>query len=261
MERRNFIKTSAVVAAAATASVSVSASETQVNPPAQKEIYEWKVYHFKNGGAKTKVETFYKQALMPYMKKKGVTVGAFGEYSLTEPPVIYYLLVYPSMAEYQAIKKDMWKDADFLAAGKGYFETTAELGTFTRFETYLMEAFDAIPKLRLPAKNRGLFELRTYESNNEEAAQRKIKMFNSEELGIFDKVGLKSNFFGEILAGPQMPALMYLLDFTDMAERTALWKKFGESPEWNTLKAKPEFAFTVSVVNKIFLLPLEYSQI
>ena len=261
MERRNFIKTSAVVAATATAAASATASELQSNPPATKEIYEWKVYHFKNGGAKTKVETFYKQALIPYLNKKGIKVGAFGEYSLTEPPVIYFLLVYPSMSEYQAIKKDMWKDADFVAAGKGYFETTAELGTFTRYETYLMEAFDGIPKLKMPAKERTLFELRTYESNNEEAAQRKIKMFNSEEMGIFEKVGLKCLFFGEILAGPQMPALIYMLSFTDMAERTALWKKFGESPEWNTLKAKPEFAFTVSVVNKIFLLPLDYSQI
>jgi len=263
MERRNFIKSSAF-AAAATAAVSVattSASAAQSNPPASKEIYEWRVYHFRNGGAKTKIDNFYREALIPYLNKKGVKVGAFGEYSQTEPPVVYYLLVYPSYAEYQSIKKEMWKDNGFLSAGKGYFETTAELGTFIRYETYLMEAFDAIPQLRMPAKDRGLLELRTYESNNEEAAQRKIKMFNSEELALFDKVGLKSIFFGEILAGPQMPALMYMLEFKDMEERKVLWKKFGDSPEWNVLKSKTEYAFTVSMVNKIFLLPLDYSQL
>ena len=258
MERRNFIKASALVAAA---SATGAAMASEATPPASKQIYEWKVYHFKNGGAKSKIDGFYKEAMIPYLNKKGVKVGAFGEYSLTEPPVIYYLIIYPSMVEYQAIKKDLWKDTAFLQTAKGYFETTAELGTFTRFETYLLEAFDAFPQLHMPSKDRGLIELRTYESNNEEAGQRKIKMFNSEEIALFDKVGLRCVFFGEILAGPQMPALMYMVEHKDMAERTANWKKFGESAEWNTLKSKTEFANTVSVVNKVFLLPLDYSQI
>lgn len=260
MERRNFIKASAVVAAAS-AAASASAMTSPATPPASKEIYEWKVYHFKNGGAKTKVENYYKEALIPYLNQKGVKVGAFGEYSLAEPPVIYYLHVYPSMADYQTIKKDLWKDDAFLTAAKGFFETTAELGSFTRYETYLLEAFDAIPKFRMPSKERGLFELRTYESNNDDAAKRKIKMFNTEEIGIFDKVGLKSVFFSEILAGPQMPALIYMLGFKDMDDRAACWKRFVDSSEWNVLKNKAEFANTVSVVNKIFLLPLDYSQI
>ncbi len=258
MERRNFIKASAIVAAASATSTAMA---SQSNAPASKEIYEWRVYHFKSGAGKSKIDGFYKDALIPFMTKKGVKVGAFGEYGLTEPPVIYFLLVYPSISEYYKLKKDIWKDSGFVQAAKSYFETTAELGTFTRFETYLLEAFDAIPQLRMPSKERGLIELRTYESNNEEAGQRKIKMFNSEELALFDKVGLRTVFFGEILAGPQMPALMYMLEFKDMEERKANWKKFGESAEWNVLKSKTEYANTVSVVNKVFLLPLDYSQI
>jgi hypothetical protein len=259
MERRNFIKASAVIAAASAGGTAVA---SQVTPPASKEFYEWRVYHFnKKGASNSKVDSFYKDALIPYLTGKGVKVGAFGEYGQTLPPVIYYLFVYPSISEYQVIKKELWKDNGFMQAAKSYFDTTAEEGSFTRYETYLLEAFDSIPKLRLPAKDRGLFELRTYESNNEEAAQRKIKMFNSEELALFDKVGLRSVFFGEILAGPQMPALMYMLEFKDMDERNANWKKFTDSAEWNTLKNKPEYANTVSVVNRVFLVPLDYSQI
>lgn len=258
MERRNFIKASAIVAAASATGTAMASKPT---PPASKELYEWKVYYFKNGGAKSKIDGFYKDALIPFLNKKGVKVGAFGEYGQTEPPVIYYLHIYPSMAEYLMIKKEIWKDSGFIQAGKSYFETTAELGTFTRFETYLLEAFDAIPQLRMPSKERGLLELRTYESNNEEAGQRKIKMFNNEEIAVFDKYGLRSVFFGEILAGPQMPALMYMLEFKDMEERKANWKKFVDSAEWDVMKNKPEYANTVSVVNKVFLVPLDYSQI
>ena len=58
-----------------------------------------------------------------------------------------------------------------------------------------------------------------------------------------------------------MPALIYMLSYEDMKERDDKWKKFGDSAGWNQLKVKPEFANTVSTVNKVFLVPLDYSQI
>lgn len=258
MKRRNFLKGAALVAGV-TVSGQAIASVQQAKP--EKEIYEWRVYHFKNNGQKNKVGDFYKNALIPAMNEYGVKVGAFGDYGLSEPPTVYYLFVYPSITEYQRIKNAVWKNESLLQKSKTYFDETEENGTYTRFKTYLLEAFESIPQLRQPEKERGLFELRTYESNNEEAGQRKIKMFNTGELAVFDKVGLHATFFGEILAGPQMPALVYMLWFKNMDERTENWKKFSSSPEWNEMKAKPEFANTVSVVNKQFLVPLEYSQI
>ena len=245
--------------AGATVAGQVAAGAQQVNP--EKEIYEWRVYHFKNGGQKSKFDQFFSKTLVPVLNEYGVKTGAFAEYGQTDPPTVYYLLIFPSLAEYHRIKKAVWTNDTFLQKSKSYFDETAENGAYNRYETYLLEAFDAIPQLRMPDKTRGLFELRTYESNNEEALQRKIKMFNNEELALFDKVGLHSTFFGEILAGPQMPALVYMLSFKDMDERTENWNKFGSSPEWKKLSGKPEYANTVSVVNRNFLVPMEYSQI
>jgi len=258
MERRKFLKGSALLTGAAL-SGQVIANTPQSE--SGKQIYEWRVYHFKKGGHKNQVDKFYREALIPVLNEMGVKVGAFGEYGQTDPPTVYYLLVYESIADYYSVKKALWKDENFLQNAKKYFDNSAESGTYTRFESYLLEAFDAIPQISVPDKNRGLFELRTYESNNEEAGQRKIKMFNNEELALFDKVGLHPCFFGEILAGPQMPALMYMLWFKDMDERSENWKKFGGSDEWNEMKGRPEYANTVSVVNKIFLVPLDYSQV
>jgi hypothetical protein len=257
MKRRNFIKASAL---AATASVAGSAMASASAQTAKKEIYEMRVYRFTSGG-KGKVDNLYQKALIPYLNKKGVKVGAFGEYAMNEPPVSYYLLVYPSIEEYQKIKNELWNDKTFMEAAKSYYDSTAQNGAYFRFNTYLLEAFDGMPVLKYPSKERKLIELRTYESNNEEAGQRKIRMFNSEEIDIFKSVGLNLVFFGEILAGPQMPGLMYMLSYEDMKERDDKWKKFGESDGWNKLKVKPEFANTVSLVNKVFLVPLDYSQI
>ena len=258
MRRRNFIKASGM---AASASVAGSVMAATASPSVKKEIYEMRVYHFNTGSGKSKVDNFYQKALIPFMNEKGVKVGAFGEYSMNEPPVGYYLLVYPSIEEYQQIKNDLWKDKTFIESAASYFDSTAQTGSYFRFNTYLLEAFDGMPMLKYPSKERRLIELRTYESNNEEAGQRKIKMFNSEEISIFESVGLNLVFFGEILAGPQMPALMYMLSFEDMKEHDDKWKKFGESDAWNQLKVNPEYANTVSVINKVFLLPLSYSQI
>ena len=86
-------------------------------------------------------------------------------------------------------------------------------------------------------------------------------MFNQEEIALFLKVGLQPVFFGKILAGPLMPALVYMLGFKDMADRDAAWGKFAAHEDWKTMQAKPEYADTVSNVRKIFLTHTDYSQI
>jgi hypothetical protein len=258
MKRRNFIKASAVVGAVSASGAAMASTSAQAG---KKEIYEMRIYRYTNGGGKSKVDNFYQNSLIPFLNKRGVKVGAFGEYSKNEPAVGYFLLIYPSITEYQQIKNDLWKDQTFMESAKSYFDSTAQTGAYFRFSSYLLEPFDAFSQLQFPNKNRQLIELRTYESNNEEAGQRKIRMFNSAEIDIFKSVGLNLVFFGEILAGPQMPALMYMLSYENMQERDDKWKKFAESDAWKQLSAKPEFANSVSTVNKVFLVPLGYSQI
>ena len=123
MQRRHFIKGSAILAGAAvTGQAAASINQAgKSQEETNKEIYEWRVYHFKNGGQKRQVDKFYKEALIPALNNLGVKVGAFGEYDLTDPPTVYYLLVYSSMAEYHKIKKAIWKDESFLNKSKSYF--------------------------------------------------------------------------------------------------------------------------------------------
>jgi len=245
--------------AAVTAASGVMAAN---NSPAQdNEFYEFRIYQLTGGGAKSTLKSYLTEALLPLFSKFGIKLGAFEELDKEEPPKVYTLFVYPSSQVYFQLQKELTTNKDYLTAAKSYFELPAAKPVFERYETFLMEAFDAIPKFRLPEKNRGLFELRTYESYNEDAARRKIAMFNDEELPLFDKVELHPVFFSKILAGKFMPALMYMLWFKDMDEREANWKKFVDSPEWKSMSAKPIYADTVSKVHKKFLVPTDYSQI
>jgi hypothetical protein len=245
------------------AAVTVTGSTMAANngPVQDNEFYEFRVYQLTGGGAKNTLKSYLTEALLPLLKKMNIKLGAFEELDQEDPPKVYTLFVYPSSEVYFKLLKELSSDKDYLAAAKSYFELPAARPVFERFETTLMEAFDGIPKLKLPEKNRGLLELRTYESYNEDAARRKVAMFNDEELPLFEKVGLHPVFFGKILAGKMMPALMYMLWFTDMNEREANWKKFGSSDEWKTMSGKAIYADTVSKVRKKFLVPTDYSQI
>ncbi len=245
--------------AAVTATGNVMAANNQ--PAQDKELYEFRVYQLTGGGAKNTLKSYLTEALLPLFSKLGIKLGAFEELDKEEPPKVYTLFAYPSSQVYFQLQKELTTNNDYLTAAKNYFELPAAKPVFERYETFLTEAFDRIPKLRIPEKNRGLFELRTYESYNEDAARRKIAMFNNEELPLFDQVGLHPVFFSKILAGKYMPALMYMLWFKDLDERDANWKKFSDSSEWKTMSAKPIYADTVSKVRRKFLVPTDYSQI
>ena len=100
--------------------------------------------------------------------------------------------------------------------------------------------------------------MRIYESYSEDAGNRKVKMFNSGEIQLFNKLGFHPVIFSQHLAGQYMPALTYMLWFNDMEEHDALWAKFGPSPEWKEMSSKEEYANTVSKIHKKFLLPADF---
>jgi len=114
--------------------------------------------------------------------------------------------------------------------------------------------------MRTPDKSRTLFEYRNYYSPNEEANKRKIKMFNAEEIDLFDKVGINSVCYGEIFAGTRMPALIYLTWYKDEETRNEAWGAFGRHPDWNAMRNKPEYKNTATNNQFILLSPMQYSQ-
>ncbi len=260
MKRRSFIQHSAIVAGAASLVSPLSAAGRQT-PPDGRDIYELRIYQLTSGGTKTQLKNYITSAVAPFIGSNGGKTGIFSEYSLQEPPKLYVLCTYPSIEAYFRCVTGMDDDATYQANAAAYLRLPPDKPLFERYETILLEAFDGIPHFRQPDPARGLFELRLYESYNEDAGKRKIQMFNKDELILFDKTGLPSVFFGKIIAGTHMPALTYMLWFRDMAHREEAWAKFRSHPEWTAMRDKPEYANTVSKVNKIFLLPEEGSQI
>jgi hypothetical protein len=259
MKRRKFVQSSMIGTAAVASGFTFTKSNDQTGG---KEIIELREYELAFGGSQATLNAYFKEALIPALNKYGVShVGAFSELGNFEPTKIYLLIPYSGITEYFKIPSRIADDSDYLAASQNYHSLPLNNKVFNRFSTRLMVAFDGLPVLNAGFKGSGLYELRTYEGYNEDAVRRKILMFNQVELEIFRNNELNPVFFGEVIAGPDLPCLTYMVAFKDMEERNKKWEKFGADPDWNRVKVLPEYANTVSKIIKKFLEPLPYSQV
>jgi hypothetical protein len=258
MERRSFIQKSLLATGAMTAAGLSAAQASSLQQG--KELYEWRVYDLMRGQGQ--LDNFLSKALIPALNRQGVTkVGAFGEMSKSEPPKVYLLIPYTSFEDYMKVTMALKTDKDFEKASEDYNKIPVEQAVYARYDSSLMIAFDGLPKMKMPESGPRMFELRTYEGYSEDAVRRKIKMFNDEEFPIFNRVKLNPVFFGEVIAGPKLPALTYMLTFKNMEERDKAWKAFGPDPDWQRIVKDPQYANTVSRIYKVFLEPLPYSQV
>jgi hypothetical protein len=229
---------------------------------AKKEFYELRTYELKFGSSRSSIENYFKNALFPALNKYGVkNIGAFGEMGLSDPGKIYILIPYASIEEFSRVNEKIKVDEDFLKATIEYNALPPEKAPYARYTSSIMNAFDGIPQLVKPTADQKLFEIRIYQSYSEDAARRKRKMFNEEELKIFRDSKLNSVFFGEVIAGEYMPCLTYMLAFKNMEERDANWKVFSANPDWKRISSAAEYANSVSHIIRVFLVPLPYNQL
>ena len=238
-------------------------AQTSGNVTTAREIYEWRVYALAPGADTELFDAFVRDALIPAYGRHGIEVGAFApaeDYPEFPAGARYLFLAWPDMDTYRRVSRSVREDAGFLAAGVGYFDASAPKPVYTALETYLCEAFDAIPRMRRPSAERGLFEFRVYRSPNAEANERKIKMFEQGEIAVFDETGINVVCFGRTLAGPRMPSLVYLTWHKDAPTRREAWDRFGKHPEWVRMRSLPEYAHTATDNLVRLLTPLPWSK-
>ncbi|MEZ4775202.1 MAG: NIPSNAP family protein [Bacteroidia bacterium] len=265
MKRRNFVKKAAAASMAGLSVASLSAADPQKKQKGNV-YHELRVYHVNYGRSQKTLTDYFKDALIPALNRLGVkAVGVFTEMNGPQPTKIYLLITYPELKDFIGLADALVADSVYQAAWAPYLQVGSDKSLFSRYESNLMYAFDSAPDLEVPpsAKTKGprIFELRTYQSHNEDAHRRKVAMFDKGETALFRKVKMNPVFFGKTLIGDNMPNLTYMLTFKDMAERDANWNDFIVSEEWNTMKNLPEYADTVSNIIRTFLVPMDISQV
>lgn len=229
---------------------------------AQEQVYELRTYELEFFRKADILHNYFEQALIPALNRQGIgNVGAFEESGESLPKKIYLLIPYNNLQAFQASKDSLAQDMKYLQDANSYLEATEELIPYKRISTDIIRSSSGFPKLVKPINKANLFELRIYESHNEDALRRKVKMFDNSEFGIFEDVGLPMVFFGSNIAGSQMPCLTYLLAFKDKAAHKDAWSKFGPHPEWQRIIKLKEYANSMNDITRVFLKPLPYSQL
>lgn len=256
MHRRQFMTTAA--SSAGLAAIPVGAAQ-------QNAFFELRYYYMRNGSQTQRTADFLSKHFLPAAQRLGIgPLGFFGAMIAQQSPLILSIVSYPSVAAFAGSLERLASDKEFQRAFDEY-NSVAELN-YIRMENSLLRAFDGIPAMAAPPAGNHpprIFELRTYESNNVKAAQRKIRMFNEGEAAIFQRLGMAPVFFGETIVGRNLPNLTYMLSFESMAARDKLWGAFGSDPEWQKLRAQPGYSDPeiVSNISNAILRPLDFSPI
>ena len=264
IDRRTFVATAAI--AAATAALPTSAAAADVRRDA-REYYELRAYRLKPGAPHTLLDAYLEQALIPALNRRGVrNVGVFTEPDAKDGPAVWVLMAHRTMESIGVVNAAINTDPAVIAAGTDYLTSpTTKNPGFDRIDSWIFLAFAGMPRLTLPAMTAGkqsrLFELRIYESYSELKALKKVAMFNAGEIELMKALGQSPVFYGQALAGRDLPQLTYMLCTPDRAAADAAWKAFGAHPTWKALSTDPQYADTVSRITSRFLVPASFSQI
>lgn len=227
----------------------------------QNQVYELRTYELEFFGTEQVLHTYFKDALIPALNRQGIeNVGAFEEVGERLPRVIYLLITYDNINTFLSSKDVLAEDDKYLADANEYMTASQDVIPYKNITTNIIRASKGFPQLMRP-NDAKFYELRIYDSHNEDALRRKVKMFDDHEFKIFEEVGLPMVFFGYNIAGDQMPCLSYLLGFKDKAAHAQAWSKFGPHPEWQRIIKLEEFANSMNDIRRVFLKPLAYSQL
>ncbi|SEI73466.1 NIPSNAP protein [Cyclobacterium xiamenense] len=232
----------------------------------KRDLYELKIYHLETAAQEKMVDDYLESAFIPAAHRAGVSnVGVFKPLASEADAgkKIYLLLPFKNSKEYFQFQGKLDKDQAYQAAGKSYIFAAHDQAPFVRLETLLLQAFTGSPRMATPSltgpKSERVYELRSYEAATERLYRQKVKMFNSGEIDIFDRLNFNPVFYAETLAGANMPNLVYMTTFENKADRDAHWDAFRVDPDWEAMKDLEEYRNTVSKNDTRLLYPTEYS--
>ena len=208
---------------------------------------------------------FLSKGYIPALQRAGAKrIGAFTNVIGESNPRTLLLTEYPDIGSWESASRKLGEDKELARVSDTYYAGPLQ---YVRKDIRLLRGFSTVPAIEVPAGlpdgRTHIFELRTYESNHQRSLARKIRMFDEGEIALFRKLGMIVVFFGEAIAGPNLPQLTYMLGYDDLAARDKAWSAFVSSAEWDKMKNQPGVSDgeIVSNISNSILRPLPFSSI
>lgn len=241
-----------------------STNNAQRTNRTDREYIELRVYHAADVAQLNAINQYLERVFIPALEQKGFErLGVFAAIdndTATDKRMVV-LVPFASLVQLQQIFDLTTKASGDSAAPHAAYNHPP----YTRFETILLQAFAGMPAVKASGvqsdKANRVYELRSYESATEALHQNKVRMFNSGETDLFQRLGFNAVFYGQVLAGSHMPNLMYMTSFASKTARDEHWRAFGSDPQWKQLSSDPQFQNNVSHIDITFLRPTAYSRL
>lgn len=232
-----------------------------------RDFYVLQIYTLANELQEVLTDTYLQHGLLPALKRQQISsVGVFKWKEEVQDSILQRFVLYPISQPntLDLIKESLEKDEELQKNHSLFLNAAHDAPPYDRIETLLLKAFKEMPALQASRvegdRSDRVYELRSYESPTEALFINKVHMFNEGgEVALFQRLGFNAVFYGEVLAGPRMPNLMYMTTFKDMETRDLMWKAFVASPEWQGLINDPFYDNNVSKADILLLYPTDYS--
>lgn len=256
MKRRHFLASTCAMGVASMLPTAIA------NQNDERDYYELRKYLIDTQEQKDRLNAFLRDAAIPAYNRIGVNpVGVFYPEEGGLSP-IYVMLRYNSIEDFATATSKLMADSKFLTDGADVLDTPQSNPAYARIENQLMVAFTGMPKLDVVSTaDTRVFEMRKYESHSVKTGQKKIEMFNVDEIKVFLDAGRKPVFFGESLIDSLMPNLTYMVGADNREQLDADAQSFSRSEAWQNLRSLPKYANIITNMHSTYLVPAPYSQI
>jgi hypothetical protein len=243
-------------------SLLVEGQTARAESPFYLELRFWRLHNTAENQA-ARLADYLENGLAPALERAGGRLaGAFSTVIGPASPQYVTLAQFSSLAVFQQTWEKLRGDTEHTRALENLDRGPGL--PFVRVESSFLRSFDVMPQPAIErASKPRVFELRCYESQSFRTLSRKVAMFNNGEADIFKRLGFRPVFFGETIAGPAQPNLMYMLSYDDLAARDRLWGAFGSDPEWKKLSHEPGLsdAEIVENISNVILSGLPFSSV
>ncbi|WP_121354565.1 NIPSNAP family protein [Flavisolibacter nicotianae] len=234
----------------------------------QRDYLEIRVYHATDASQLAAIDGYLQSSLLPALEKGGFKRnGVFTaiDNDTAADKRLYVFIPFSSLSQLEQVAAIADRTVGDSVKAASYTNAAYNKAPYTRFENIVVHAFEGMPQVKASGVKGDLsqrvYELRSYESATEALHQNKVKMFNSGEVELFQRLGFNAVFYGQVVAGCHMPNLMYMTSFETKASREEHWKAFGSDPVWKAMSGDPIYQHNVSHIDITFLRPVAYSKL
>ncbi|MCE2674991.1 MAG: NIPSNAP family protein [Sediminibacterium sp.] len=232
-----------------------------------RDYYLIQIYHCSTAKQIENIDLYLKKTFLPYLHQNGIEkVGVFAplENDTASDKRLYVWVPFKNIQKLEELDQKIEALDPMGSAAIIHLENADGSLPYTRIEKIISKAFKFQPqyetKLTLTKSSSRIYEYRSYESPTENLHLRKVHMFNEGgEVTLFAQLNFNAIFYSKVIAGSNMPNLIYMTSFNSMEDRNAHWDRFDEAPLWKKISAAPEYLNSVNRNETVLMSARDYA--